>query len=140
MTALTLANVISKFKAFRGGDAHTNDQLTSHINVLENTIQVEALKTYPYTYTKEDDDTITQADGTLVAYVYATDSTENLLLTGTPFEDLYVLYLIAMAYFDQEDFDKYAPAQAMFNSRYKKLLDYENKLVVRPYISVTNIW
>ena len=122
---MTLKEAIDKYKLQNPSSPYDSPTLTGMVNTIEQTIQTELLNTFPFVITQDTDtEEITKTAGTLVSYSWDTDQSKELLLSGTPFEDLYVLYITAMVNFDQSEWTKYSNTQAMFNARYSDAAAY----------------
>lgn len=125
---MTLKEAIDKYNANNANNPsnpYDFGVLTDLINTIEQTIQTELLNTFPFVVTtNEDTGEIIRTPGTLVSYDWAEDQETALLLTGSPFEDVYGLYVTAMVNFNQGEWTKYANTQAMFNARYKDASAY----------------
>lgn len=138
---MTLQEAIDKYKMKFPSNPYDDEQLADHINTLDNMAQMELLDTFPYVYTTDEEGNVVQSAGTLAAYSYPADAEKRLLLSETPYEDLYGLYLAAMAFFDQQDWMKYSNCKGMFNARYLDALNYYSR--TNPPIKetkITNIW
>ena len=122
---MTLKEAIDQYKLQHPSTPYDSPTLTGMVNTLEQTIQTELLNTFPFVITQDTGTgAITKTPGTLVSYSWETDQDKELLLTGTPFVDVYVLYITAMVNFNQAEWTKYSNTQAMFNARYSDAAAY----------------
>lgn len=138
---MTVSDVIKDYKNKNPGTPYTDEQLTVLVSALDRMIQSEILHTFPYVVTDNGDGTFTKTDGTLVGYDYDDDKDTAVLLSGTPFEDLYLLYVTSMVLFYQADWIRYSNAKSMFNARYADTAKYYSRTILRPQqFRLRNYW
>jgi len=122
---MTLLAAIDKFMVLNPNLPYTEAQLTEVLNTVERMIQTEIMNTYPFIVTQDPiTQEITRTPGTLITYDWEADQAKTLLLSGTPFEDIYGLYLASQVFYMQGEWTKYANAKAMFNARYMEAQAY----------------
>lgn len=125
---MTLQDVIDAYKAINTGNTRTDAQFAKMVTALDRTVQEKMLHTFPYVVSKNaDTGEIIRTAGTLIEYTYPDDANKELLLSGTPYDDLYGLYIPAMVSFEQEDWMKYQNKKNMYNARYMEALAYFNR-------------
>lgn len=138
---MTLIDAINDYKDRFPSNSLTEDRLTSFISALDNMIQIDMLNTYPYVYSTDNEGNVSHIDGTLVTYDYAADKDIALKLSGTPFEDIYGLYLASMAFHQQQDWIKYSNEKSMFNARYLDAVCYYSRTNSPVRVTkIKNIW
>lgn len=122
---MTLKEVIDAYSADHSSNPYDSGKLTGMVTALDRMVQEKMLHTFPFVLSIDPDTgEIIKTAGTLVTYAYDTDQEKELLLSGTPYEDLYSLYLPAMVSFKQEDWMKYQNKKNMYNARYMEALAY----------------
>lgn len=139
---MTLKDALDKYKVLNSTTPYTDAQITEMVQTLDRMVQTEILHTFPYVET-EDEETgvITKTDGIIVSYSFPANQATALLLSGTPFEDVYMLYLTSMTYFNQADWMRYSNAKGMFNTRYMDAMYYHSRNFKRPQTNkIRNYW
>ena len=122
---MTLKDVLDKYKALNTSNPYDDARLADMVQTLDRTIQVEMKHTFPYITTLDaDTGDVIKTDGVMIDYSYPTDQDTVVQLSGTPFDDIYVIYMMSITYFEEADWMRYSNQKGMFNARYVDANNY----------------
>lgn len=120
---MTIADAIAAYRERFPNDPYPDRRLREQLTALDNMAQIELL-----------------AGNEVISYG-EDDSDKALLLSGTAFEDIYILYLTSMSFFDRQDWLNYSNAKIMFNARYLEAQNYYARKGPPPVgTKITNLW